>query len=145
MTGWSLKNKSGDQTLGKGSLNATRQFSSKILKTFQGNYRLTVFLNAEQDSVPVALQLGSKSTAEGISISGDAQPEYDENMDHPYHAMVRSLYDQAVSDLAKGDRFHALSHLKKATELDPLQPQVRDLLDKTEGPATETVDPIDQA
>lgn len=146
MTGWVLKNESGDQTLGKGGLGASREFSSNIQKPFQGSYRLTVYLNAEQDSVPVALMLGSKTTTdEGTVADVTSEEVYEENPDHPYHAMVRSLYDQAVGDLAKGDRFNALSHLKKAAELDPLQPQVRDLLNKTEGPATETLDPIDQA
>lgn len=145
MTGWTLKNETGDQTLAKGGLGAVKQFMAKVPKVFQGNFKLTVFLNAEQDSVPVALQLGSKTGTTGKDIPAEAEEEYEENPDHPYHAMVRSLYEQAVEDLAKGDRFHALSHLKKASDLDPLQPQVRNLLEKTQGPPSKTVDPVEQA
>ncbi len=146
MTGWILKNESGSQTLGKGGLAATYQFSTKIQRAFQGNFKLTVFLSTEEDSVPVALQLGSKKTATGLNIPAEAQEEYDENPDHPYHAMVHSLYEQAVNDLSKGDRYRALSHLKKAAELDPLQPQVRNLLEKTEGtPPHPAVDQVEQA
>jgi tetratricopeptide (TPR) repeat protein len=145
MTGWTLKNEAGDQTLAKGGLNAVKQFIAQIPKAFQDNFKLTVFLNAEQDSVPVALQLGSKTGTTGKDIPAEAEEEYEENPDHPYHAMVRSLYERALEDLAKGDRFHALSQLKKASNLDPLQPQVQNLLEKTQGPTAKIIDPIEQA
>lgn len=145
MTGWILKNETGDQTLARGGLGSIKQFMTKVPKAFQGNFKLTVFLNAEQDSVPVALQLGSKTGIAGKDIPAEAEEEYEENSDHPYHAMVRSLYERALEDLAKGDRFHALSHLKKASDLDPLQPQVRNLLEKIQGPASKTIDPVEQA
>ena len=87
---------------------------------------MTVFVKADQDQVPVVVNLIPQEGKKGTNGNADAFiPDFQENPDHPFNSMVKSLYTEAIQAYSAGDKAGALGYLNKATDLDPTQAQVR--------------------
>jgi len=128
VSGWVLKEERTNRTLSKGGQNPANQLGFRVANSFHDSYRLTLFLNIDREQVPIALSLSApkdmnKDSSENID-------DFQDNPDQPYNNMVKTFYEKAVKSYSKGDKLHALSFLKKAEELDPLQSQVQSLLEK---------------
>ena len=142
--GWTLKEENGGRTLSKGGLNPTGQFQFEVNQPFKGFYRLTVYLGSDREEVPAVIHLSAQKENKEDKPAAESLDDYQDFPDHPYNNMVKNLYDQAVGDYGKGDNLHALNLLKKASELDPAQPQVRILLEKIQGSTDKTqMGPLD--
>jgi tetratricopeptide (TPR) repeat protein len=125
LTGWILRNAAANEVIQKGGLGGQKTFTAEIPKSFQAGYRLTVFVKADQDQVPVVMSLSPQDGKKEASGAGAASiPDFEENPDHSYNSMVKSLYKQAVLAYSAGDRTSALGYLNKAADLDPAQAQV---------------------
>ncbi len=133
--GWILKEESDNRTISKGGLSPETQFQFGVNQPFQGPYRLTVYLDSDHEEVPASIRLSIQNGNKGENPGADSLDDYQENPDHPYNAMVKNFYEQAVVNYGKGDNLHALELLKKAEELDPSQPQVEALVQKIQGPS----------
>jgi tetratricopeptide (TPR) repeat protein len=143
--GWILKEESDNRTISKGGLSPETQFQFGVNQPFQGPYRLTVYLDSDHEEVPASIRLSIKNGNKGENPGADSLDDYQENPDHPYNAMVKNFYEQAVVSYGKGDNLHALELLKKAEELDPSQPQVEALVQKIQGPSDASSNgPLDQ-
>jgi tetratricopeptide (TPR) repeat protein len=126
MTGWILRNAGTNEVVQKGGLGNQKTFTTEISKPFKDGYRLTIFAKEDQDQVPVILNLApDESYKEKNGISGSSIPDFEENPDHAYNAMVKSLYKQAAQAYSTGDKSSALTYLNKAVDLDPTQTQVQ--------------------
>jgi len=147
VSGWVLKDEKSSQVLSKGGLNPSNQFRFKAGRPFQDAYRLTLYLTSDREQVPVVVRLVATNdgvASKNVAVSIDGLEDFQDNPDRPYNTMVKNLYGQAVESYSKGDNLHALSLLKKAEELDPLQPQVEALLEKIQGPGDKPTSPLDQ-
>lgn len=140
-TGWLLRTQDGSRTLSKGGMSPTRRFHFEVFRPFREPFLLTLYLVSDHEQVPVALRLEPSSSAEGSAGNGPDPADYQENPDHPYHRMVRHLYDQALADFNKGDLARAQRSLGKARELDPNQPQVSALWERIGAPGP-AADPL---
>jgi tetratricopeptide (TPR) repeat protein len=126
LTGWILRDASTNEVTQKGGLGGVKTFTVEILKTFKDGYRLTVFVKADQDQAPVVLNLIPREGKKESNGTTDAfLPDFEENADHPYNAMVGSLYKQASQAYSIGDKTSALNFLNQAAALDPTQAQVQ--------------------
>jgi tetratricopeptide (TPR) repeat protein len=133
--GWILKEESDNRTISKGGLSPETQFQFGVNQPFQGPYRLTVYLDSDHEEVPASIRLYIQNGNKGENPGVDSLNDYQENSERPYDSMVKNLYDEAAADYAKGDNLHALELLKKAEELDTVQPQVEALILKIQGPS----------
>ncbi|HJT23057.1 MAG TPA: hypothetical protein VJ873_00660, partial [bacterium] len=105
------------------------------------------YLNTDREQVPTVIRLVAQkggAVSKNPEVAVDGLEDFQDNPDRPYNAMVKNLYGQALVSYSKGDNLHALSLLKKAEELDPVQPQVEVLLEKIQGPSEKTSDPLEQ-
>lgn len=148
VSGWVLKDEKSGQVLSKGGLNPANQLSFQTKQPFQGSYRLTLYLNTDREQVPVMVRLVASTKGGAVPqatvVSTEGLTDFEDNPDRPYNIMVKNLYEKALDNYSKGDNVHALSLLKKAEELDPLQPQVEALLEKIQGPSESTLGPLDE-
>lgn len=145
--GWVLKDEKTSQTLSKGGINPANQLKFGVNQPFQSSYRLTLYLNSDREQVPVVVRLSAQKADSAVKTPGvivEGLEDFQDNPDRPYNTMVKNLYEKAVENYSRGDNLHALALLKKAEELDPLQPQVEALLEKIQGPAEKPADPLDQ-
>lgn len=131
ISGWILKEVKSGKTLSKGGLKLSSSFQFQIPKFFQGNYLLTIFVNVNQEEVPIGIQLspqtGEKTKAGFIIGSFE---EFQNNPDRSYNNMVKILYEQAVQNYENGNQENAIKLLNKAEDLDPDQPQVQSFIKK---------------
>jgi tetratricopeptide (TPR) repeat protein len=126
LTGWILRNGTTNAVIQKGGLGGQKTFTAEIPKTFKEGYHLTVFVKADQDQIPVVVNLVPQEEKREINgTTGSSIPDFQENPDHPYNSMVKSLYKQAVQAYSTGDKNEALGYLNKAADLDPTQAQVQ--------------------
>ena len=147
VSGWVLKDEKSGQVLSKGGLNPANQLSFQTKQPFQSSYRLTLYINTDREQVPVMVRLTAAEKGgvvpQKTAVSVEGLEDFEDNPDRPYNTMVKNLYEKALENYSKGDNVHALSLLKKAEELDPLQPQVEALLEKIQGPSEKALDPLD--
>ncbi len=126
MTGWILRKATMNEVVQKAGLAGQKAFTAEIPKPFQDGYRLTVYVKADQDQVPVILNLvPQEENKERNGISESSIPDFEENPDHSYNGMVKSLYKQAIQAYSAGDKSAALNYLNQAVDLDPTQTQVQ--------------------
>ena len=130
MSGWILKNEKDGQLVSKGGIKPAQSLDFTVPAPFQGSYLLTVLISADGEEVPAAVHLSAGSNSDSSATTVSDQETFQEDPDHPFNKMVEVLYDRAVEDYDKGQTDDALSLLKKAQELDPIQPQVQTLLEK---------------
>ena len=110
----------------KAGLDGTKTFTSEIPRSFKAGYRLTAFIQADQEEVPVVVNLSQgKGKGKAKGNSDASIPEFEENHDKSFNGMVKNLYRQAVQAYSNGDKPSALNYLNKAVDLDPTQPQVQ--------------------
>jgi len=138
ISGWNLLDEGTQKVLSRGALQPTSTLRFEVSQVFQGPYRLTAFLLDGKEEVPVSLKL-SVEGAQDPSRSGPVEA-FKTDMDRPFNSMVRSLYEKASDQYARGNLKGAEKSLVKAEEMDPEQPQVRAFLgrirDELGGPAT---------
>jgi tetratricopeptide (TPR) repeat protein len=132
LSGWILKNPTGNHILGKGGCKPTTSVQFQVAHVFEPGDLLTLFVNVDNEQMPAILHLDTgaqdqSDTASDLPAGVDA---FQEDSDRPYNKMVETLYNRAVEDYGKDQPDDALALLKKAQELDPIQPQVQSLLEK---------------
>ena len=111
LTGWTLADEKTGSLLSKGGLNPTTRFQFQVRQSFQGPYRLTLFLRPGKESVPVALTLRRpRESRPGLPLPVEAG-DYRENPEHPYDLMVKSLYERAVTAYHRGDSQIGRAHV----------------------------------
>jgi tetratricopeptide (TPR) repeat protein len=126
ITGWILRDAYTNESIRKAGLGGEKSFTAEITRSFKVGYRLTVFVKADQEEVPVVVNLSQREgDRESKGLSDAFIPEFEENSDKAYNGMVKNLYRQAVQAYSGGDKSSALNYLNKAVELDPTQPQVQ--------------------
>lgn len=130
MTGWILKKEDDGRILSKGGTRPVQSLEFDVPGSFQENCLLTVLINADGEEVPAAVRLSAGSSRDSTASQSADGEEFQEDPDRPFNKMVKTLYDRAAEDRALGQNEDALTLLKKAQELDPLQPQVQALLEK---------------
>ena len=134
LSGWILKDPGGSQILSKGGSEPKSVLQFKVPGSFQSGDLLTLFVSVDNEEMPAILHLtagGQDSTAQSSTDLPAGVDAFQEDSDRPYNKMVETLYNRAAEDYGKGQTDDALSLLKKAQDLDPLQPQVQGFLDKT--------------
>ena len=144
VSGWILKDDQNGRVVSKGGISPSNRFQFETGTPFKGAFRLILDLDSDDQQTPVVIRLTAGKADETGKTAVEGLEEYQDNPDHPYHAMVKNLYDQATASYSKGDNLHALDFLKKAEQLDPLQPQVQDLIDKIRGPSEKADDPLEK-
>jgi tetratricopeptide (TPR) repeat protein len=126
MNGWILRDAGTNSVVQKAGLDGPKTFASEIPRSFKAGYRLTVFVQADQEEVPVVVNLSQGEGNREAKGSPDTSiPEFEGNPDQGYNNMVRNLYRQAVQAYSNGDKPSALNYLNKAVDLDPTQAQVQ--------------------
>ncbi len=126
LCGWILRNATTNEVVQKGGLTNQKSFTAEINRGFKNGYRLTLLVKVDQDQVPVVVNLlPQMEKKESNGISDSFIPDFQENPDHSFNGVVKSLYNQAVQAYTNGDRASALNYLNKAVDLDPAQPQVQ--------------------
>ncbi len=133
LSGWILKDPSGNQVLSKGGSEPQSVLEFQVARAFQPGDWLTLFVSVDNEEMPSVLHLAAGATDSAAASSSDLPAGvevFQEDSDRPYNKMVETLYNRAAVDYGKAQPDDALSLLKKAQELDPLQPQVQNFLDK---------------
>ena len=126
LTGWILRDSETNEVVQKGGLGGVKTFTAEIPKSFKRGYRLSVFVKTDQDQVPAVLNLTpQEGKKDSNGISDASIPDFEENPDHAFNAMVKSLYKQAILAFSSGDKNNALNYLNQAADLDPTQAQVQ--------------------
>jgi hypothetical protein len=132
LSGWILKNPAGNRVLAKGGCKPGASIQFQVASAFEAGDSLTLFVNVDNEQMPAVIHLDTN--AQGTDPASNDLPAgveaFQEDSDRPYNKMVETLYNRAVEDYGKDQPDDALALLKKAQELDPIQPQVQGLLDK---------------
>jgi tetratricopeptide (TPR) repeat protein len=132
LSGWILKDPTGNHILAKGGCKPASSVRFQVASPFEPGDLLTLFITVDNEEMPAILHLdmaaqGSPDSSADLPAGVDA---FQEDSDRPYNKMVETLYNRAVEDYGKAQPDDALALLKKAQELDPVQPQVQNLLEK---------------
>jgi tetratricopeptide (TPR) repeat protein len=132
LSGWILKDPTGNHILGKGGCKSTTSVQFQVARAFEPGDLLTLFVNVDNEQMPAILHLdtGAQDQSDASSDLPAGVDAFQEDSDRPYNKMVETLYNRAVEDYGKDQPDDALALLKKAQELDPIQPQVQSLLEK---------------
>jgi hypothetical protein len=132
ISGWSLLEEGTKRVLSRGAVQPTPILRFEISQAFQGPYRLTAFLLDGKEEVPVSIELSVEGAQDPTSRSGPVEA-FKPDTDRPFNSMVRSLYEKASDQYARGSLKGAEKSLVKAEEMDPEQPQVRVFLERVRG------------
>ena len=132
VSGWIIKDPTGEHIQGKGGCKPSNTLQFQVAHAFESGDLLTLFVNVDNEQMPAILHLDNGAQNQ-LGASSDLPAGVDlfqEDSDRPYNKMVETLYNRAVEDYGKDQPDDALALLKKAQELDPIQPQVQNLLEK---------------
>lgn len=144
VSGWVLKEEASSHLVSKGGMSPDHRLQFQVPRPFQGSYRLTLYLVSGREQELVALRLLAAQEKSTPNAMVEGLEEFQDDPNHPYHTMVKSLYREALESYSKGDLFRAINDLRKAEELDPLQPQVQALLRKALEPTEKPAGPLDK-
>ncbi|HVM31828.1 MAG TPA: tetratricopeptide repeat protein [bacterium] len=142
LSGWILKDPSGT-LLSKGGCGPQPSLRFEVAGAFEFGDSLTLFIEADHEQIPAVLHLTAnfpEASAGDPDLPAGVAP-FQEDADRPFNKMVETLYSRAAQDYGRGQTDDALSLLKKAQELDPLQAQVQALLDKVRGTLASSAPP----